>query len=167
MLGVDIGTTSAKAVGFDPEGNALGEGEAGYPLLEPEPGHAVQDPEAVIAATGAAVRQAQHAIGAPIAGIALSGAMHGLLALDAADRPITPLITWADTRATEQAARLRAEHPGLHALTGTPLHPMSPLAKLRWFAERDPDTFAAARRWTGLKDLLLRRWSGEWATDHG
>src|SRR3954454_11900857 len=167
MLGVDIGTTSTKAVAFDPDGTALAEAEAGYPLLEPEPGHAVQDPESVLAAVEAAVHELRGALGAPIAGISVSGAMHGLLALDDEDRPITPLITWADTRATEQAARLRAEHPELQARTGTPLHPMSPLAKLRWFAECDPDTFAAARRWIGLKDLLLHRWTGEWATDHG
>jgi gluconokinase len=167
MLGVDIGTTSTKAVAFDPDGTALAEAEAGYPLLEPEPGHAVQDPDSVLAAVEAAVHELRGALGAPIAGISVSGAMHGLLALDDRDRPITPLITWADTRATEQAARLRAEHPELQARTGTPLHPMSPLAKLLWFAERDPDAFGAARRWIGLKDLLLHRWTGEWATDHG
>ena len=52
-------------------------------------------------------------------------------------------MTWADMRATEQAERLRAEHPELHDRTGTPLHPMSPLPKLVWFAEHEPETFAA------------------------
>ena len=44
VLGVDIGTTSAKAVAFDGDGGAPARGETGYPLLEPEPGEAVQDP---------------------------------------------------------------------------------------------------------------------------
>ena len=43
---------------------------------------------------------------------------------------------------------------------------MAPVAKLRWFAEREPETFAAARRWGGLKELLLARWGGEWLIDH-
>ena len=165
VLGVDIGTTSAKAVAFDAGGEALGEAEAGYELLEPEPGQAVQDPEAVLAAVREAVRGAAASAG-EVAGVAFSSAMHGLLALDGGDRPLTPLVTWADGRAAEQAAWLRAAHPGLHGQTGTPLHPMSPLAKLRWFAERERETFAAAHRWVGMKELLVARWGGEWVIDH-
>ena len=44
VLGLDIGTTSAKAVAFAPDGSALGDAAAGYPLHEPEPGRAEQDP---------------------------------------------------------------------------------------------------------------------------
>ena len=164
VLGVDIGTTSAKAVAFDPAGTALGAGESGYELLEPEPGQAVQDPEAVLSGVRDAIRAA--AATADIAGVAFSSAMHGLLALGEDDAPLTPLVTWADGRAAEQAAWLRAAHPGLHGRTGTPLHPMSPLAKLRWVAERDPQTFEAAHRWVGLKELVLARWGGEWVIDH-
>jgi gluconokinase len=166
VLGVDIGTTAAKAVAFDADGVALGDGEAGYELLEPEPGQAVQDPGAVLAAVHDAVRAAVAATEAEIAGVAFSSAMHGLLALDAQDRPITPLVTWADGRAAPQAERLRAEQFELHGATGTPLHPMAPLAKLCWFAEREPETFAAARRWVGIKELLIARWGGEWVIDH-
>jgi gluconokinase len=165
VLGVDIGTTSAKAVAFDAAGEALATGEAAYELLEPEPGQAVQDPEAVLAAARDAIRAAAPNA-AEVAGVAFSSAMHGLLALDHHDRPLTPLVTWADGRAAEQAAWLHAAHPALHGETGTPLHPMSPLAKLRWFSERDPETFDAAHRWAGLKELLLARWGGEWIIDH-
>ena len=65
------------------------------------------------------------------------------------------MITWADIRASAQAERLKAEHPDLHGRTGTPLHPMAPLAKLVWLRENDPDTFAAARRWVGIKELVV------------
>jgi gluconokinase len=92
--------------------------------------------------------------------------MHSLVALDAHDRPLTPLITWADLRAVEQAERLRAQRPELHRRTGTPLHPMSPLAKLVWFAENDPDVVARARRWCGVKELALHALTGAWVTDH-
>jgi gluconokinase len=58
VLGVDIGTTSAKAVAFDADGRELGRGETGYPLLEPEHGQAVQDPAVVVEGTLAAMRAA-------------------------------------------------------------------------------------------------------------
>jgi gluconokinase len=168
VLGVDVGTTSAKAVAFDDRGRRLGSGEASYPLLEPAPGRAEQEPEAVLAAMVGAIRDAAAAAregGAAVTALSLSAAMHALLALDADGRPLTPIVTWADTRAAAQAERLRAEHPELHDRTGTPLHPMAPLAKLVWFAEHEPETFAAARRWAGVKELALARLTGEWAVD--
>jgi gluconokinase len=169
VLGVDIGTTSAKAVAFDADARELGRGEAGYPLLEPEHGQAVQDPAVVVDATLAAIRAATTAAreqGAQIAALSFSGAMHSLVGLDAQGRALTPLVTWGDMRATEQAERLRAEHPELHDRTGTPLHPMSPLLKLVWFAEHEPETFSAVRRWAGIKELVVARLTGTWAVDH-
>src|SRR5881397_3821740 len=104
VLGVDIGTTSTKVVAFDADGAERGSGEAGYELLEPEPGQAVQDPEAVLAAVTEAVREAaKAAAGDEVAGIAFSSAMHGLLACDEHGEPLTPLLTWADTRAVAEA----------------------------------------------------------------
>jgi gluconokinase len=169
VLGVDIGTTSAKAVAFDADARELGRGEAGYPLLEPEHGQAVQDPAVVVDATLAAIRAATTAAreqGAQIAALSFSGAMHSLVGLDAQGQALTPLVTWGDMRATEQAERLRVEHPELHDRTGTPLHPMSPLPKLVWFAEHEPETFSAVRRWAGIKELVVARLTGTWAVDH-
>lgn len=169
VIGVDVGTTTAKATAFDSDGGEHGHGEVGYPLDDPQPGEAVQDPGEVVAATLQAIRdaagQAQDA-GCEVAGLSLSAAMHALVALDDAGRPLTPLITWADTRATGQAERLRAEHPQLHGRTGTPPHPMAPLAKLCWLREAEPETFAAARRFGGVKELVLEALTGEWALDH-
>jgi gluconokinase len=169
VLGVDIGTTSAKAVAFDAAGRAVGSGEVAYPLLEPEPGQAVQDPDVVLDGTVAAIRAAvaaARANDARIAALSLSCAMHSLVALDGDGRPLTPVLTWADMRSAEQAQRLRAEHPQLHDRTGAPLHPQTPLTKLVWFAEREPATFAAARRWAGLKELAIARLTDGWAVDH-
>jgi gluconokinase len=169
VLGVDIGTTSAKAVAFDADGRELGRGETGYPLLEPEHGQAVQDPAVVVEGTLAAIRAAAAGArhqGARIAALSFSGAMHSLVGLDAQGDALTPLVTWGDMRATDQAERLRAEHPELHDRTGTPLHPMSPLPKLVWFAEHEPATFAAVRRWAGIKELVVARLTETWAVDH-
>jgi gluconokinase len=168
VLGVDVGTAGVKAVAFDADGAERGNAERDYPLLEPEPGQAVQDSETLVAATGDAIHSAvaaARAAGGRVAGLSLSAAMHALVPLDARDQPLAPLVTWADTRAAEQAERLRARNPELHDRTGTPLHPMSPLCKLVWFRERDPETFAAARRWVGIKELVLARLTGSLAVD--
>jgi gluconokinase len=169
VLGLDIGTTSAKAVAFDPSGATHGDAERTYPMLEPEHGHAEQDAGQVIDAAvqvlGGAGKAAR-AVGAEVCGVGISTAMHALVGVASDGRPVTPAITWADTRAADEAERLRREHPELHDRTGTPVHPMSPLPKLVWLREHDPDTFAAATRWGGLKELVLERLVGEWAVDH-
>jgi gluconokinase len=169
VVGLDVGTTSAKAASFDADGDEAGTSEIAYELQEPEPGQAVQDPHAVVEAVVEVARGAiagARAAGARVAAIACSTAMHALVGLDAAGRPITPLITWADQRAAEQAERLRREHPHLHGRTGTPLHPMAPLAKLAWLREHDPQLLARAAHWVGLKELVVQRLTGELAVDH-
>jgi gluconokinase len=169
VIGVDVGTTSTKAVAFDATGATWGDAAAGYPLDEPAPGRAEQDPQAILRAVLSATREAATEArrrGADVAGLGFSAALHSLIAVGADDRPLTPSITWADSRAAEQAARLRADHPELHQRTGTPLHPMAPLPKLVWFRERDPETFDAARRWVGIKELVLAHLTGAWVVDH-
>jgi gluconokinase len=169
VVGVDVGTTAAKAVAFDAHGSERGAAEVRYPLLEPAPGRAEQEPHAVVEGALDAIRGAVTAArdgGAEVVGLSLSSAMHALSALDAHDRPLTRLVTWGDTRATQQAQRLRAESPELHDRTGTPIHSMAPLAKLVWFAENDPTTFEAARRWVGVKELVVARLTGTYALDH-
>ncbi|HWV85295.1 MAG TPA: gluconokinase [Capillimicrobium sp.] len=169
VIGVDVGTTSAKATAFDVDGDEHGHGEHGYELTDPEPGAAVLDPEAIVDATLRAIADAVAEAGrtsCEIAGLSISSAMHGLTALDADGRPLMPLMTWADTRAVEEAERLRSEHFELHERTGTPLHPMAPLAKLCWLREHDPETFGAARSFAGVKALVLQALTGELVTDH-
>nr|WP_297424618.1 gluconokinase [uncultured Actinotalea sp.] len=168
VVGVDLGTTSTKAVAFE-DGRVVAAASHGYPLDEPAPGHAVQDPELILAAVRAAVRDVVAEVGAQrVAGLSFSAAMHSLLGLDADGVPLTTVVTWADTRASTQAERLRAADGGLalHRRTGTPLHPMSPLPKLVWFREEDPELFAAVRTWVGIKEYVLLRLCGPLVVDH-
>ena len=168
VIGIDIGTTSAKAAAFDADGDETGATEVAYPLLEPEPGRAVQEPAGVVDAVLAAARGAvagARAAGLEVAGLAFSAAMHSLVGVGADGAPLTDLVTWADRRAAPQAERLRAERPHLHAATGTPLHPMSPLVKLVWFREAEPELFGRVARWCGVKELVVHRLTGAWITD--
>ncbi|CAN5855307.1 gluconokinase [soil metagenome] len=170
VVGLDLGTTTAKAVAYDEQSRVWADVSREYQLHTPQPGYAEQEPDTVCdAALGVlslAVGRAR-AAGASVNGVALSAAMHSLLALDAHGAPLTPALTYADSRAAAQASRLRGDPTAIQVgrRTGTPLHPMSPLAKLLWFREHDRDTFDRAISWVSLKELLLRRLCGETVVD--
>jgi len=168
VVGVDIGTTSSKAVAFDTSGRQLASHSIGYPLEEPNPGWAEQDPDLIYEAVLGVIRAVVDELAAPIAGLSFSTAMHSLIGLDADGTPLTPSITWADSRASAQAERLRAVPSGLalHRRTGTPVHPMAPLPKLVWFAEQEPKLHERVAHWVGIKDLVLRRLADALVTDH-
>jgi gluconokinase len=74
-----------------------------------------------------------------------------------------------DLRSTEIAAGWRADGTALalYRETGSPMHPMLPVAKLSWLARNEPDLFARTRRFVGLKELFVYRWTGEWLIDWG
>jgi gluconokinase len=80
---------------------------------------------------------------------------------------LTPSVTFADSRAWPQAIRLRHDlGVSLYRATGTPIHPMAPLAKLAWFAEQQPDVARRVRWWVSIKEYLLRRLCGSTVVDH-
>ena len=156
IIGLDVGTTGVKAVAFAPGSAWRQIALREYPLLEPHPGQAVQDPATVLAAVAQALAEAVKGTGdANVMAVAVSTAMHGLVGLDADRRPLTQLITWADARAAQEALSLQQCGVALHSLTGTPVHPMTPLSKLAWLARHDPRTLVKARWWVGLKELVL------------
>jgi gluconokinase len=168
ILALDVGTTGVKAVAFDLASPWRHVAIREYPLIEPQPGWQVQDPERMMSATVAAAAECTAVVGgAEIVAVAVSTAMHGLLALDAAMRPLTPLITWADARATQEAQFLRTSGQAgeLHRTTGAPIHPMTPLTKLMWFSRHEPHAWARARWWVGLKDYFLYRMTGTLVTE--
>ncbi|HET8986947.1 MAG TPA: gluconokinase [Humibacillus sp.] len=178
VIGLDIGTTAAKVVAFEvlagsphpttARGGGRWSAEHEYPLIRPQSGWRVQDPAAVIDATLRSVAEVVTALdGAPVLALSVSTAMHGLIGLDDRLRPLTPIVTWADARARDVARELRARPvaAGLHRRSGTPIHSMSPLTKLRWFARNEPTLTRSARAWVGLKDLVLLALTGRLVTE--
>lgn len=168
VIGVDVGTTAAKASTFWTRSRRRLTAVREYPLLAPHPGWAEQDPHLVAEALILSLADAVRPVGGdPVVAVALSAAMHGLIGLSADGRPLTPIVTWADGRAADEAAALRADGTAgeLHRRSGTPVHPMSPLTKLLWFRHHDPTLFARVRHWIGLKDWLLLTLTGQLATE--
>lgn len=168
VIGIDVGTTATKAVAFCLDGQVLYAVEQAYPTFQAEKGWVEQDPVTLLRATQECLAQCVAKLGpAEILGIGVSAAMHGLLALDQHGSPLTPILTWADTRAVDEAAELRAagQDRELHRATGTPVHPMSPLVKIMWFARNEPELSAQVDVWVSLKTWILRGLTGEVVCD--
>lgn len=167
VLGVDVGTSRVKVAAYDERGRQRAAAARDLRRIEVPPDRVEQEPRELLDAVAQATREVAAATGDDVAAVACGTAMHSLLALDARDRPLTRLITWADTRAAEQARELRArpEAGELARRTGTPIAAMSPLVKLRWFAERQPEIAERAVRWVSMKEVLLRHLTGETVVD--
>ncbi|MEU8183576.1 gluconokinase [Micromonospora sp. NPDC049047] len=168
ILGVDVGTTTVRAGAFALDGSARHVRTRTYPLLQPLPGWQVQDPDVLVAATLAAVSACvADTAGAEVVALAVSSPRHCVIGLDATLTPVTPLLTGADTRSAEVARDLRVSGQSreLHRVTGTPVHPGSPLCKLIWFARHEPYLCTATRWWIGLKDYLVHRLTGTLVTE--
>ncbi|KHE72244.1 FGGY family carbohydrate kinase, partial [Halobacillus sp. BBL2006] len=75
VIGLDLGTTSAKSIIFDPSGHVVGEHEVGYPLLHPQNGYAEQDPSTIEEAALEAMSLSKEAAGitaSEITGVGIS-----------------------------------------------------------------------------------------------
>lgn len=168
VLGIDIGTSAVKVVAVDQDFAVRVVEERGCPLTS-DGDRAEHDAEQVLRVTIDVVRQCVASCvdrGLDVVGLSFSAALHTLLALDDNGEPMTPALSWADTRATAVARRIRAAGgDGLHRITGTPVHPMSPLTKLAWFAEEEHSLLSGAAVWCGLKDFVLFWFTDRLVTD--
>jgi gluconokinase len=170
VIGLDIGTTSTKAVIFGHRGQIRGIHAVDYPLIHPYPSWAEQDPDQIFHAVIDSVRFAMNKAKAScddVLAIGLSTAMHSLIALDEANTPLTRSIVWADNRSVDQAKRIKENLSGhdIYLRTGTPIHPMSPLSKILWMKEVDPETFNKAFKFVGIKEYVLYKLFGQIVVD--
>lgn len=168
VVGVDIGTTGVKAIALGVDGTVYARDQRRVQHNFPKPGHAEQDPLALAAAVShvvVAVVAALRANGHRPRALSFSSAMHGIFGIDGAGRPLTPMLTFADTRAWRQAEELRRALPDWYQRTGVPMHPMLPAAKLRWLRDEWPG-FSHAVRFVSFKQWLLHQLCGRYVEDH-
>ncbi|PSL49234.1 gluconate kinase (FGGY family) [Chitinophaga niastensis] len=168
MIGVDIGTSSAKTIGLGMNGVVLASFQQAYPTQYPQPGYSEQDQDVILAAVKAGIRAVVAEVGTPPIAISFSSAMHSIMAIDAAGTAITPLIIWADNRSESCAQALRDTEEGktIYRQTGTPVHAMSPLCKIIWLREQQPELFARTAMFTGIKAYIFHHFFGLYLTDH-
>lgn len=171
MLGVDIGTTSTKAVLFSKDGAVIAHHMIGYPLLTPTPSTAEQVPGDIFQAVLGTIKEsiAKSSIDPrELICISFSSAMHSIIAVDAEGKPLTNCITWADNRSTKWAEKIRDEWNGheIYRRTGTPIHPMSPLVKLRWLKEEKQSIFGKTFKFISIKEYVFYQLFKQFVVDY-
>ncbi|HMN96628.1 MAG TPA: xylulokinase [Phycisphaerales bacterium] len=161
-LGIDLGTTSTKAIVIDDDGALLALGESSHPFVTPQTGWAEQDPADWWRSACAAIRQALASVAggaAAISAVGLCGQMHGLVLLDDRGATLRPCILWNDQRAARECAEV-LERLGVAELvrrTGNTVHPGFSLPKLLWVRRHEPQTARAIRMALLPKDWLAWR----------
>jgi xylulokinase len=169
-LGLDIGTSGAKALVADEAGRVLATATAEYPLSQPQPLWSEQEPAHWWRAARQALREvvAQSRVAAEqIVGLGLTGQMHGATFLDAADQVIRPAILWNDQRTADACAEIseRVGAERLIALTGNPALTGFQAPKIVWLRHAEPAAYARIARVLLPKDYIRLLLTGEAATD--
>jgi len=171
ILAYDLGGTAFKGALIDLEGR-----EITLDVVKQEPpvpdhrGWSEKDPEAwwrdFLRLTGSLLAKPE-AVSAEILGLAVCGITRTQVFLDRAGEPIRPAITWADGRATEQAARLvfSQARRDPRCRTFGPVNAYHTLSRILWVKEEEPHNFAKVHVVLEPKDYLNFRLTGETACD--
>ncbi len=177
ILALDVGTSSVRALLYDARGHAV-EGVADqqlHAMRETADGGVETDARPMVALLEDCIDEVLHRAGplaSRIAAVAPDTFWHNVVGVSASGVPLTPVYTWADTRAAAAADALRADldPTAMHARTGAVLHPSYLPAKLRWLQDDGPraplssSTRARVRHWLSFADLLGLRYFGHCTT---
>lgn len=165
MLGIDVGTQSAKCVVLDANGTLRGAGQESYGVLSPRPQWFEQDPvvwwAAVVDAVRAALREANVPAG-HVQGIGITGQMHGLVLLNRRLEPLRPAMIWMDRRSANLCTVVTARVPH-DIVVNTAANQLSPGfagASLAWLREAEPHLLDQAHAVLQPKDYLILRMTG-------
>ena len=164
-LGIDIGTSSVKAVIVDERGAIVAQASDALAVSRPEPRFSEQDPEAWWRATVNAVRALPAASRAALRALGLSGQMHGATLLDANDRPLRPAILWNDGRSVSECLELERREPDSRAITGNIMMPGFTAPKLLWVSRHEPEIFGRTACVLLPKDYVRLKLTGEKVSD--
>jgi xylulokinase len=163
FLGLDIGTSSVKALLVDGAQRLVAEASSALNVSRPHALWSEQDPsdwvEGVEAAVAVIRRQAPAEF-AGLSGIGLSGQMHGATLIDSEDKPLRPAILWNDGRSFAECAELKRRVPDLEERTGNLAMPGFTAPKMLWVAANEPEVAKAVRRVLLPKDYVRLRLSG-------
>lgn len=170
LIGIDVGTSATKTVLFDETGNAVCSSSREYPLYQPENGWAEQRPEDWRNAVLETLKSVVEKSGVPaadIAGIGLSGQMHGLVMLDEAGEVIRPSIIWCDQRTGEETEEMLAIMPRERWTQITANPPLTgwTAAKILWVRNHEPDNYKRCRHILLPKDYIRYVLTGVFATE--
>jgi xylulokinase len=168
LLGVDVGTSSAKGAAFDRTGRTIAAHEVRYEYRVPVPGWGEADPEDWWRAVAEILRRLVAADrGGRIEGIGITGQAPTLLALGPDGRPLRPAILWLDVRSEAEAAAMAvALGPEAERAGGNRVHAYYLGPKLAWLRDHEPEVFAAATAILQSHSYPVWRLTGAQVTDY-
>jgi xylulokinase len=164
-LGIDIGTSSVKALLLDDRGAIVAQAAEPLEVSRPSPGFSEQDPESWWQATVKAVRALPWAARNLVRGVGLSGQMHGATLLDSQDRPLRPAILWNDGRSAAECIELERREPAARSITGNIVMPGFTAPKLLWVSRHEPEIFRSTACVLLPKDFVRLKLTGEKVSD--
>ncbi len=170
LIGIDLGTSGTKTVLFDENGESLASATVEYPMYQPQNGWAEQDPAHWWNACVSTLRQVMDKAGVAkeaVAGIGLSGQMHGLVMLDEAGEVLRNSIIWCDGRTAAECAEI-TETIGARRLieiTANPALAGFTAGKILWVRKNEPELYARCRHILLPKDYLRYKLCGVFATE--
>jgi gluconokinase len=172
IITIEIGTGAIRVVAFDLKGNSIGSTKGTYPTFHSRPDFSEQDPEQIFITMLYMLKnflnEKIHPEKHNIVCLCFSSAMHSVLSIDKNGIPLGNAIVWSDNRAKKEAADLKNSELGnyLYKVTGTPIHPMSPLNKIAWLKNNDQERFGQTRKFLSIKTYILQQLTGEYVIDY-
>ncbi|XGV99196.1 MAG: xylulokinase [Leptolyngbya sp. BL-A-14] len=165
LLGIDLGTGSAKALLLAIDGTVVAEASSPYGVQAPTPGWAETDPAEWWKAVAIAVKTVLQNQDDRVTAIGLSGQMHGVVLTDENGEPLRPAILWADTRSSLELERYRALNPLLQKQLANPITTGMAGATLLWLQTHEPESYRNARWALQPKDWLRFYLTGDVAAE--
>lgn len=170
FLGIDVSTTSAKALIMDSKGVVAAVASTPVSLSTPRPLWSEQDPQDWWVGTAASIRKALEQAGidgSAVAAVGLTGQMHGLVLLDAGGRVLRPAILWNDQRTGAQCDEIRRRlgKERLIQITGNDALTGFTAPKVLWVQENEPEVYARVRHILLPKDYIRYRLTGDFGMD--
>jgi xylulokinase len=161
FIGLDLGTSSLKAILIDEAQTVLAEHSVTLTVQRPNDGWSEQDPASWCVAAVSALRAlTKQADCSGLKGIGLAGHMHGATLIGADDAVLRPCMLWNDTRSHAQAAAMDND-PQFRAITGNIVFPGFTAPKVDWVRKNEPDVFAKIAKILLPKDYLRLFLTGE------
>ncbi|NWF57307.1 MAG: gluconokinase [Syntrophaceae bacterium] len=173
IVSLDIGTSSIRASLFDRMGRAV-EGlmaRRGLEIQTRSEGAAEADPDSILRSLFECLDQLMERIRplkSGLGGVAACTFVNNILGIDETHRAVTPLTTYADTRAEREVAGLQSDfdESSVHDRTGCRFHPSYLPARFRWMARARPEWVGKAARWVSIGEYLELKLFGEAAVSH-